>query len=273
LAAQKSVFDCGQPQTLATPAPAQVEVPGQVLPQLTVRGRPQLSVPENDPQFLPLAAQKSVFDCGQPQTLATPPPAQVEVPGQVLPQLAVRGRPQLSVPEKDPQFLLLAAQKSVSDCGQPQTLATPPPAQVEVPGQVLPQLAVRGRPQLSVPVTVPQFLPWAEQKSASVCGQPQTFVVPPPPQVEVPGQVFPQLIGRTTPQLSMVDSDPQFFISWPQRTASVLGRQPQTFGLPPPPHWSNLLAHMVLPQSAVRGRPQLSVPVKVPQSLPLLAQN
>jgi hypothetical protein len=59
-------------------------------------------------------------------------------------------------------------------------LGVPPPPQVW--GEVqLPQLAVREAPQLSVPLTLPQFLPRREQKVVLDSGvQPP----PPPPQTE-----------------------------------------------------------------------------------------
>jgi hypothetical protein len=50
--------------------------------------------------------------------------------------------------------------------------------------QVPQEVTLRGAPQLSVPLTVPQFFANDAQKAASVSGvQPQVFAVPPPPQV------------------------------------------------------------------------------------------
>ena len=58
----------------------------------------------------------------------------------------------------------------------PQTLGVPPPPHVCGVGQLLPQISVRWVPQLSVPLTEPQFLPRREQKAASVSGvQPQLY--------------------------------------------------------------------------------------------------
>src|SRR5438034_1095961 len=57
----------------------------------------------------------------------------------------------------------------VSPGGEPHTLGVPPPPQVC--GDVhMPQPTVRDRPQLSAPVTVPQFFPSCRQKAASVSG-------------------------------------------------------------------------------------------------------
>ncbi len=75
-------------------------------PQFAVRGRPQLSVPENDPQLTPLFAQNCASVSGvQPQALGTPPPPQVCGEVQV-PQLTVRELAQLSRPDTCPQLAL-----------------------------------------------------------------------------------------------------------------------------------------------------------------------
>ncbi len=94
-----------------------------------------------------------------------------------------------------------------------------------------PQLAVRALPQLSVPETEPQFAPWATQKEESGSGvHPQTFGVPPPPQV-CGAEHAPQF--RTSLQPSEIS---------PQLTPAfvhVVGVQvptPHTFGMPPAPH-------------------------------------
>jgi hypothetical protein len=69
----------------------------------------------------------------------------------------------------------------------PQTLLVPPPPHVCGAVHVPHEPTVRDDPQLSVAVTLPQFLPRLEQSVASVSGvqllPPQTFVVPPPPHV------------------------------------------------------------------------------------------
>src|SRR5438132_1257986 len=112
-----------------------------------------------------------------PQTFALPPPPQVCGAVQLPQVAAVREAPQLSVPVTLPQFLLSAAQNAASLWGvQPQTLAVPPPAQVCGAVQLPHEEAVRAAPQLSVPVTLPQFLPSAEQNAVSLSGvQPQTL--------------------------------------------------------------------------------------------------
>jgi hypothetical protein len=52
----------------------------------------------------------------------------------------------------------------------PQTLGVPPPPQVWGEVQVPQELTVREAPQLSVPVTEPQFLPRRVQKAVLVSG-------------------------------------------------------------------------------------------------------
>jgi hypothetical protein len=71
----------------------------------------------------------------------------------------------------------------------------------------------------------PQFLPWA----AHVVGvQPQTFAVPPPPQVCPVPEQGPQ--AKELPQPSGIE--PQF-LPWAWH---VVGTQvPQTLAVPPPP--------------------------------------
>jgi hypothetical protein len=100
----------------------------------------------------------------------------------------------------------------------------------------LPQEALRVAPQLSVPLTVPQFLPSAEQSCTSVSGEhPQTFIVPLPPHVR--GEVqLPQETLRVAPQLSVPLTAPQFVPSAVHSWASDSGEHPQTFWVPPPPH-------------------------------------
>jgi hypothetical protein len=74
----------------------------------------------------------------------------------------------------------------------------------------VPQFTVRLTLQLSFAVTPLQVLPSRAQNVASVSPvQPQTFAVPPPPQVL--GEVqAPQLTDRPTPQLSVPVTVPQF---------------------------------------------------------------
>jgi hypothetical protein len=94
--------------------------------------------------------------------------------------------------------------------------------------------------------------------SAHVSGvQPQTFGVPPPPQVSSPVQV-PQ--SRVPPQPS--EMVPQFLPC----AAHVVGMQPHTFGVPPPPHVSGDPHD---PQSSGCGHVPFGI---VPQFLPCSAQ-
>jgi hypothetical protein len=87
----------------------------------------------------------------------------------------------------------------------------PAPPQVSGEVQVPHELTVRVAPQLSVPVTLPQFLPRRVQKAAFVSAvqvdPPHTFAVPPPPQVWGEVQV-PQLSVPPHPSLM----DPQFLL-------------------------------------------------------------
>jgi hypothetical protein len=86
---------------------------------------------------------------------------------------------------------------------------------------------MRDMPQLSKPATMPQLAVCAVQNCWSVSGaQPQTFGVPPPPQVCMPAHV-PQLAVRDTPQLSGAVVLLQFFPSRVQKVTSVSLVQPQ----------------------------------------------
>lgn len=138
-----------------------------------------------------------------------------------------------------PQFLPKRAQKAafVSDVqtGVPHTLAVLAP-QVSEPEQVPHEATVRETPQLSIAVTAPQFFPSRVQKAASLSfGQPQTFAVPPPPQVWGKAQVPHEVTVRARPQLSVPLKAPHFFPRRSQKAASVSGGQPQTLAVPPPP--------------------------------------
>jgi len=160
------------PHLLGVPPPPQVAGEVQVPQEETVRLTPQLSVPLTEPQFLPRREQKVALDSGVqlvvPQTLATPPPPQVAGEVQVPQEETVRVTPQLSAPVTEPQFFPLREQKLVLDSGVqravPQTLAVPPPPQVAGEVQVPQEETVRATPQLSVPLTEPQFFPSREQK-------------------------------------------------------------------------------------------------------------
>jgi hypothetical protein len=251
------------PQTLAVPGlpPPHVVLPVHV-PQSTVRLAPQLSFAVTLPQFLPRRAQKDPsVSRVQPQKLAVPglPPPQVLGDVQV-PQLTLRLQASTTVPQLRPLQVV-----DVEGEVQPHTLAVPPPPQVLTPPQ-LPQSTVREAPQLSLAVTLPQFLPRREQKAALDSGlHPQKLGVPgfPPPQVLGDVQV-PQLTLRlqastTVPQLR------------PLQVVEAEGDvQPHTLGVPPPPQ---VLTPVQVPQLAVRGWPQLSVPVTLPQFRPRREQK
>src|SRR5262245_1528084 len=118
-----------------------------------------MAQPGSKPQVLPRLAQ---VDGPQSHTPVTPPPPQVLGATQ-LPQSRVPPQP----PGAGPQCLPCITQLVVTV--QPQTLVVPPPPHVCGMAQV-PQLAVRVAPQLSVPVTLPQFLPSLAQKAGSDSG-------------------------------------------------------------------------------------------------------
>jgi hypothetical protein len=190
------------------------------------------------------------------QTLA------VQVAGDVhVPQLTERAAPQLSVPANELQFLPCRLQNTASVSGaQPQTFGPPPP---HVAGAVqLGQVTeARSAPQLSTTlVRVPQFLPSRVQSAVSPSGL-QVHAL----AEQTLGAVHvPQLTVRPTLQLSFAVTLSQVLPSRAQNAASVSLAQPQTFGVPPPPH----VPEAQVPQLTDRPTPQLSVPVTVPH-LPL----
>jgi hypothetical protein len=174
-----------QPHTFAVPLPPQVCRGAQPAPMLqsgTNRLLPQLSTAAKLPQFLPNRAQNAASLSGaHTHTL----PA-LHIAGALhAPQLVVRELPQLSPAVTLPQFFPSREQKLASPSyAQPQTFAVPPPAQVCGAPHVPHEGTVRDAPQLSLAVTLPQFLPSREQKFASPSyAQPHTFAVPAPPQV------------------------------------------------------------------------------------------
>jgi hypothetical protein len=82
-----------------------------------------------------------------------------------LPQFAIRGLLQLSVPFTVPQFFPSRAQKAGSvSATQTQTFE----ALHDWGGEQLPQLAIRGLLQLSDAETLPQLLPNRVQKAGSL---------------------------------------------------------------------------------------------------------
>jgi hypothetical protein len=254
------------PQLLGAVPPPQVEGARQV-PQLRVRCTPQLSSSVCAPHVAPTPAQKVTSLSGMhPHTFSTPPAPQLSRPLH-CPHAAVRGLPQLSLPENWPQLLPCAAQKAASVCGtQPEhTLATPSAPQRAPPAHV-PQFTVRLVPQLSTPVTTSQFFPNLTQNCASLSApQLHTFGVPPPPQVRAPLQMTgPQVALRALPHRSVPENDPQSFPAAVQNSTSVSGvHPPQTFGVPPAPH--SMFPEQA-PQSTVRSALQLSMSDSLPQS-------
>lgn len=236
------------------------------LPQLMPeRGVPQLSLPELEPQFRPRRVQKAAFVSGvQTQALLV----QVSAGGVVhAPQfVTVRGAPQASVPVKVPQAAPRRVQKAVSLSMQPHWFACPPPAQLSGVVQA-PQLdAVRGVPQLSVPVKAPHCFPRRAQKTASVSGvQVQALLV----QVSAGGAVqVPQSAVRGLLQLSVPLNMPQVFPWRVQNVASLSAVQEQT------PAGLQVFGAVQGPQLAtVRATPQASSSVWAPQVRPRRAQK
>ena len=234
----------------------------QLMPERCV---PQLSLPELVPQFLPRRVQKALFVSGvHTQVLVV----QVSAGGVVqAPQLVtVRGAPQASVPVKVPQAEPRRVQKAVSVSMQPHRLATPPPAQLSGVVQV-PQLdAVRGVPQLSVPVKAPHCFPRRAQKTGSVSGvQVQALLV----QVRAGGVVqAPQSAVRALLQLSVPLNMPHAFPWRVQNVASLSAMQEQT------PAVLQVFGVEQGPQLAtVRAVPQASLAVCAPQVRPRRAQK
>jgi hypothetical protein len=135
-----------------------------------------------------------------------------------------------------------------------------------------PQSSARVTPQLSFTESGPQVRPAAPQSCVWLSAtQPQTLGVPPPPQARGAVQLAPQLTVRATPQLSAALTEPQFLPSRLQKAASLSLGQAHWLAMPAPPQvWGAVQA----PQLAtVRMRPQLSVAVTAPQTLPCRVQN
>jgi hypothetical protein len=143
---------------------------------------------------------------------------------------------------------------------------------VHVPHDV----TVRDAPQLSLAVTLPQFLPSRVQNTGSVSAvQPHTFATDGVAPPHVCGKVHdPQFtLVRLVPQLSAAVTVPQFLPSRVQNAGSVSAVQPHTFatdGVAPP----HVCGEAHVPHEAtVRLVPQLSLAVRLPQFLPCLEQN
>jgi hypothetical protein len=247
------------------------------LPLLQVQLWPPLEtrVPSKYPLQFPCAYAVTHVGALPPQTFAVPPPPHVCGVVHVPQLVTVRIEPQLSAAVTLPQFLPRRVQNAVFDsAAQPHTLVVPPPPHVCGVVHVPQLVTVRITPQLSAAVTLPQFLPAREQKAAFVSpAQPHTFVVPPPPHVCGIVHV-PQLVTvRIAPQLSAAVTLPQFFPTRAQKAGFASGTQlgPQTLATPPPMH---VCGAVQVPQLfTVRGMPQLSVPVKLPQLLPRREQK
>jgi len=103
---------------------------------------------------------------------------------------------------------------------------------------------------------------------------PQTFAVPPPPQVAGEVQVPQELTVREVPQLSLAVTEPQFLPRREQKAlllSAVQEPPPQTFAVPPP---AQVCGEEQVPQLlTVREVPQLSLAVTEPQFLPRREQN
>jgi hypothetical protein len=260
-----------------TPLPPQTCGAVHVPHEFTDRAVPQLSLSRTLPQFLLRRAHISALvSAVQPHTLFTPPPPhETPVPAHVPHETTVRDRPQLSLTVKLPQSLLRRAHNAASSSGvHPHTFVTPPPPhETPVPAHVPHETTLRVAPQLSAPVTAPQFLPTREQKAALASGvQPQTFVTPPPPhETPVPLHAPHEATVRDVTQLSFSVTFPQFLPSRVQNATFVSAVQPQTPAAPPPLHVSGAVQ---LPHDAMtRHLPHRSQAVSGPHSLPCRAQT
>jgi hypothetical protein len=250
-----------QPHTFAVPPPPhETPFPEHAPHELTVRLTPQLSMAITPPQFLPSLKQKAMSVSAAQQTLLPHVCGDVHVPHDIT----VRPIPQLSKAVTLPQFLPSREQKAafVSEA-QAQTLSAPHVCgDAHTPQEPI----VRLTPQLSLAVTLPQFLPSREQKAASVSGT-QAHTSSPPHvsgNVHVPHE--PTL--RLAPQLSSAMTLPQFLPNRTQKAVSVSDTQAQT--LSPPQFFGNVhIPH----EPTVRFTPQLSLAVTLPQFFPSLEQK
>jgi hypothetical protein len=261
-----------QPQTLLAP---QVWGAVHVPHEATVREMPQLSFAVTPPQFLPSREQNAPsLSVVQLHTFGVPLPPHVDGEVHVPHEATVRPDPQLSLAVTPAQFFPSLEQNAVSvSVVHPHTFAVPPPPHVApVPAQVPHDATVRVEPQLSSPVTFPQFLPRRAQNAASLsAAHPHTFAVPPPPQVAGAVHAPHEPTARLAPQLSLAVTLPQLFPRRVQNAASVSAMQPHTFAFPPPPHVAG--AVHVPQEPTVRLAPQLSVPLTFPQFLIMRPQK
>ncbi len=143
-----------------------------------------------------------------------------------------RGVPQVSVPLSGPQVLPSRLQKASSlSATQPHTEGPPPP-QVCGLAHVPQEGTERGLPQVSVPLTAPQFFPSRVQNAASVSAtQPHTLATPPPPHVWGLAQVPHDATERGLPQLSVPLTAPQLLPRRLQNAPFPSAEQLQTLAL------------------------------------------
>lgn len=128
----------------------------------------------------------------------------------------------------------------------------------------VPQLMVREVPQLSDPVTVPQFLPLRVQNAALVsASHTQAFVA----LHDLPAAQLPQDAVRCWPQLSTPVLLPHCAPSREQKAALDSGTHEHVFDAP------QVAGDWHVPHPTVRSFPQLSMPDLVPHWAPKRAQN
>jgi hypothetical protein len=124
--------------------------------------------------------------------------------------------------------------------------------------------------QLSKPPKAPHSLPSRAQNSRSdSCRHTQTLA-------RQTGVALPQdpheATVRAVPQLSAPETAPQLMPSRAQKAALVSGAQPQTFGVPVPPHETPMPKQPPHVET-MRAAPQLSVAEMLPQFLPSRVQR
>ena len=129
----------------------------------TLRGLPQVSVPDSGPQAVVSRAQNCALVSGQLQV----PLTHWLVPAQVPHVVTLRATPQLSLALSAPQLFESRVQNwvLVSEV-QPHLLGWPAPAQVCGTTQLLAQVMLRARLQLSWPVSAPHDAASRVQKPA-----------------------------------------------------------------------------------------------------------
>lgn len=149
-----------QTHTLGWPSPPH-DFPSVQLPQLTVRERPQLSMPDTRPQLALAAAQNvAVVTGGHAQTFANAPPPHVAGATQVPGHWTLRARPQLSDAWRTPHSAFKPLQSSMSEIWM-QGMQTPgrPGRPHSSDPEHLPQSRTPPHPS----TIIPQLRPSAEQ--------------------------------------------------------------------------------------------------------------